>query len=585
MINTRPPETWTVLDTHFGSGLGLQRTLRQREVGGQTGLLHYVGICATPSGCRPDIPAQEPYDPIHAELGQALTAVTPGFQRILLAGGRIRLTLCVGPLQSMLAEQSFQADEIFASPEPGLWDKWVTQLLTRRCRRGTVLRVCNPSEAEAPGFDFSGSLTALGFRWQSPAVAMYNPSWELRATRARRPTPCTPIGRCAVVGAGLAGAAVAHSMVQRGWQVTVLDSHTHPAGGASGLPVGLVVPHVSVDDSPRSRLSRVGASLMLQHAQSLLRKGEDWEASGALEVGRDAQWCLQSCAPLQAAGWIAPGELQSTQAPWARGVDCNHSLWHGRAAWIKPAKLVQAWLSAPGIQWLGGHQVQRLEHAAGVWSLYGTNSGCLAQAEVVVLANAAGAIELLNDLQVPLPDALMRQLGMVQKLHGTVSHGSIARSHRAQLPPFPVNGGGSLVTVSDGDVEHWFTGASYESHVSALQDVPGQHAHNLDRLHRLLPAAGRALAEAFHSGAAQAWTGTRCVSHDRLPWAGPVDVDGRSGLWVSAAMGSRGLSFAALCAELVAAQLGGEPFPIEARLARCLSPERAAHRKTNAVHR
>jgi tRNA 5-methylaminomethyl-2-thiouridine biosynthesis bifunctional protein len=40
-------------------------------------------------------------------------------------------------------------------------------------------------------------------------------------------------------------------------------------------------------------------------------------------------------------------------------------------------------------------------------------------------------------------------------------------------------------------------------------------------------------------------------------------------------MGSRGLSFSVLCAELLAAQWGGEPWVIEARLARLLTALRS----------
>jgi tRNA 5-methylaminomethyl-2-thiouridine biosynthesis bifunctional protein len=41
---------------------------------------------------------------------------------------------------------------------------------------------------------------------------------------------------------------------------------------------------------------------------------------------------------------------------------------------------------------------------------------------------------------------------------------------------------------------------------------------------------------------------------------------------VTTAMGSRGLTFSALCAELLAAQLHAEPLPMEARLAAAFRP-------------
>jgi tRNA 5-methylaminomethyl-2-thiouridine biosynthesis bifunctional protein len=72
-----------------------------------------------------------------------------------------------------------------------------------------------------------------------------------------------------------------------------------------------------------------------------------------------------------------------------------------------------------------------------------------------------------------------------------------------------------------------------------------------------------------------AWSGVRWASSDRRPLAGEVE----DGLWVSTAMGSRGLTFAALCGEWIAARVHGEPWPLEARLAQALDVVRskAAH--------
>ncbi|MGI9132424.1 MAG: FAD-dependent cmnm(5)s(2)U34 oxidoreductase, partial [Rhodoferax sp.] len=67
---------------------------------------------------------------------------------------------------------------------------------------------------------------------------------------------------------------------------------------------------------------------------------------------------------------------------------------------------------------------------------------------------------------------------------------------------------------------------------------------------------------------------TRCVAHDRLPLLGPLDVSDAGSPWLCAAMGSRGLSFAPLCAELLAARLHGVPWPVPSSLARSLDPQR-----------
>jgi len=89
----------------------------------------------------------------------------------------------------------------------------------------------------------------------------------------------------------------------------------------------------------------------------------------------------------------------------------------------------------------------------------------------------------------------------------------------------------------------------------------------------------------------------RAVSRDRLPLVGPVADEAAAlaqpalrgarlhelprlpGLHAAFGFGSRGLALAALAAELLAAQIEGEPWPIETDLAASLDPARflAAH--------
>ena len=82
------------------------------------------------------------------------------------------------------------------------------------------------------------------------------------------------------VRGGIAGAATAASLALRGWQVRVLDAAAHPAAGASGLPAGLIAPHVTPDDAPLSRLTRSGMQAMLWHCAQHLKSGRDWQATG-----------------------------------------------------------------------------------------------------------------------------------------------------------------------------------------------------------------------------------------------------------------------------------------------------------------
>ena len=534
--------------------------------------------------------------PLAAELNAVCSTALPGMQRMLLQGGRISLTLCAGPLTAMLSEQRFQADEVHmalhsdSSRQDEQWDKWAIQLLARRCRRGTRLHcTVSGNENGAPHIQtIYESLSALGFAWidapptselTTTRLAEYTPRWELRTTRV--PTARTSVTtghgkRCAIVGAGLAGASVAHALALRGWQVTVLDAHAEPAQGASGLPAGLLVPHVSVDDSPRSRMSRSGVRLTLLHAQTLLQRGEDWDATGAMERTTEAQRRLAASPDLATAGWLVEGPSAN-------------ELWHRHAAWIKPARLVAAWLAHPCIQWIGASQVARLERHNRGWILQDANGHMLTTADSVVVANANGALALLqglaaNGAEETLERQILNKLELLQTWHGTVSHGSMPMSPinlQNSFPPYPVNGHGSLISnVPTARGPHWYAGASYESDSLATTNTLAQHGKNLQALQTLDPIAAEALSPQFAAQEVSAWAGSRCVSHDRLPLVGPARPDGQTGLWLNLAMGSRGLSFAALCAEYLAARMCHEPLPVESRLLRSLDIHRPLRRQT-----
>jgi tRNA 5-methylaminomethyl-2-thiouridine biosynthesis bifunctional protein len=586
-----PPVNRTLLDTYFSDGQAfLESASDWLRADSNAAVLHYVALCEVEdlAQWRHSAPAMVlRRSTLSAELQTACASALPGIQRLLLAGGRISLTLCAGPLQTMLSEQLFQADEVrlpLADSGPAAvarWDKWAIQLLARRCRRGTLVRL--PVEQGSPDLElFAAHLSTQGFERTSKSnEAIYAPRWTLRTTRVGQTGRILEPQRCAVVGAGLAGASVAQALALRGWQVSVLDAHIEAVQGASGLPVGLVVPHVSVDDSPRSRMSRVGTRLTLQHAVRHLQRGQDWSDTGVLEFEADADRCLQASGPLIDAGWLEIGRAHVPLDAWEAGREDTASLWHRRAGWIKPAHLVKAWLDQAGIQVLHNAHVMQLQRTDGVWQLYDAAGETLAEAELVVIANATGALPLLQTLAAPwaLAPDILDKLQSLQALHGTVSYGPMPIAKGSAFPPFAVNGSGSLAAhIPTESGLQWYAGATYETDVTRLQNLDFQHTANWGRLKTLLPAAANALTAQF-AARPKHWSGTRCVSHDRLPLVGPAHADAKSGLWLSIAMGSRGLSFAALCAELLAARLAAEPLPIEARLAKSLDLHRTRHRR------
>jgi tRNA 5-methylaminomethyl-2-thiouridine biosynthesis bifunctional protein len=373
---------------------------------------------------------------------------------------------------------------------------------------------------------------------------------------------------------------VARALALRGWQVDVYDGKAACAGGASGLPVGLVVPHHSSDDSARSRLSRAGTRLTLQHAERLLQTGHDWSPGGVLELivdeadlaDAEAEVLSEAAARHAPTGWSSHLRLGQAQG-----------LWHPYAAWIKPARLVQQWLQHERIHFHGAAHVHSVQRAQPHWLLLNAQGVELGRAERVVFANAYGCAEVLARLAVERPDdvvwlpGVLHKLQSLQAMQGSLSLGPCPTSDcNFAFPPYPVNGHGSFVSgVPSAQGPQWYAGSTFQTDPLLHADVAREHALNLKKLQALLPDAAVALSAQFADGTVQAWQGTRCISHDRLPLVGPLEDAPNAGLWLCVGMGARGLSFSALCAELLAAWWGGEPLPVENKLAKLLATSRA----------
>lgn len=587
---------WCILETGFGLGLNFLMTWQAWKADPlRPRLLHFVSLEAFPASADDVLRAalgDTELMPFAEQLARQLWGLLPGLHRLVFEGGQVLLTLCIGDARAMLRQQSFEADSVYLdgfSPErnPDLWDLPACKAVARCCRRGT--RIATWTVARS----VRDALTQCGFIVKkcpgSPPKrdrleGVFNPAWEPKKSRFTSPR-ATP-GRCVVIGAGLAGAAVSASLARRGWLVTVLDAAAEPASGASSLPAGVLAPHVSPDDGLLSRLSRSGVRATLQQAEALLGTGSDWSATGVLERALDHPRTLPAAWLLDKAGaagdWThaaSPEQLAACQLP-----STEHALWHEKGGWIRPASLVKAWLATPGVHWLGMSSAKSLVYRDGSWKVLGESNQELACAELVVLAagHASAALAASAGRSSSGQARLGRQLAL-QAIRGQVTWGPLAADQTQHVPAFPVNGHGSLITglpLPGGEPGQlaWLTGSTYERDSESIEIRPADDQHNLQRLRKLLPDVSMTLPKHDVKRPVAAWAGVRCATPGRLPALGPLASRGLQGdddlpgLWVCSGLGSRGLTFAAFCGEVLAGRLHGEPLPITQKLADALFP-------------
>jgi len=101
-------------------------------------------------------------------------------------------------------------------------------------------------------------------------------------------------------------------------------------------------------------------------------------------------------------------------------------------------------------------------------------------------------------------------------------------------------------------------GGSYLADGSSPEALTLARHENLERGARLMNIP---LPRSAHVQSLKGWGGQRAVVPDRLPVVGPVL--GAPGLWVATGFASRGLTWASLAGDLIAASLTNEPSPLE----------------------
>jgi tRNA 5-methylaminomethyl-2-thiouridine biosynthesis bifunctional protein len=552
---------WRILEAGFGLGLNFLATWRAwKDDPARPHLLHFVSIEAWPVGAADLLRSAESHPELR-ELAHALArqwwGLLPGVHRLRFEGGRVLLTLAVGDVREMLRQGGWKADSVFLDgfdPQvnAAMWEAATLKAVARLCRRGAGLATWTVAGEVRRGLEQCGFQVgkAEGLLPKRQCLrARYEPAWQPKGqVNGRQVTP----GRCAVIGGGLAGAAAAASLARRGWDVQVLEAAEAPAQGASALPAGLMAPHQSPDDNLLSRLTRGGVRATLQEAERLL-DAQDWALTGVLEHRIDDPRDPPEPGP-EGACWSRRASVAEKTA--AGLTQQANAWWHAQAGWVKPGALVRAWLAEPGIEWRPGVRVARLSVGGANWTLHDAAGAPITHADLVVVAAALGSAALLDD-RIAL-----------HAVRGQVSWGRAAEGGE---PAFPVNGNGHFiprVPLPQGPT--WLSGSSYVRGDTSTEIRAAEHDANLQRLHILVPATARKLEPRFAAGEVGAWAGIRCASADRRPLVGQI----APGLWVSTAMGSRGLSFAALCGELLAARLHAEPLPLERRLAEALDASR-----------
>jgi tRNA 5-methylaminomethyl-2-thiouridine biosynthesis bifunctional protein len=422
--------------------------------------------------------------------------------------------------------------------------------------------------------DQVAALTAQGFEFDADGRHA-----RFSSRKPRPPVPPTPERRVVVLGAGIAGSAAAERLCARGWQVTVVDRQPQPAMEASGNRAGIFMPLLSKDDNVPTRLTRAAYLYALRHWERLggIGRAIEGDTCGVLQLARDPDHAevqraiaADKSLPPDFAEW-----LERPQAEALLGLPAPDGGWLFRGAgWARPGSVCEAMLAACGgrLERRFGVGDVHIERDGERWRLKDAQGATVACAPNLILANGAGAAQVPQAAQLPL----------------TMLRGQVSHVPADMVPNLPVVlcREAYLTPASDGVCS---AGATYDLDPNPALS-PESHEENLERLRGLLSDP-----DAAKDAPLEGRVGFRCIAPDRLPLVGRVpdfdaagtterlrDVPRHPGLYALLGYASRGLIWAGLSAELLAAQIEGEPLPLESSLVDALDPARFVLRARRA---
>ncbi len=467
-----------------------------------------------------------------------------GLQRLDFPTLGASLDLWIGEAADGLAAWSGSADAWFLdgfapSVNPGMWSEALLAQVAGRSAPGARVATFTVAGAVRRG------LTAAGFEFEKkPGFGRKRERLEAWLPAASPPPPSAP-KRVAIVGAGIAGAALARSLRLLG-HIPVLIEAEAPGSGASGNPVALVT----------SRLDAglgVGAELHAQafaHATALYRREAPHAvlSQGALQLegapkdasrfDRIAAWNGFATGAL--ARLTPEAAAERLDEPSAAG-----GLAYAQALVIAPAKALAVWLD--GVETITG-EVASLKRDGAGWRLLDASGGGMAGADVVVLAAGPACLRLS-------PLALMPVRGQVCWTRAVAFTGLPGSFGSYALP---MADGGVLFGATHGR-EDWGT---------ELRDE--DETRNLDQLAQGRPALAARVAASRAETPLQGRASLRASTPDHAPLAGRLE----DGLYVLTGLGARGFTLAPLLAEHIAALIDGAPSPLPAKVAKAVDPAR-----------
>ncbi|WP_409306898.1 bifunctional tRNA (5-methylaminomethyl-2-thiouridine)(34)-methyltransferase MnmD/FAD-dependent 5-carboxymethylaminomethyl-2-thiouridine(34) oxidoreductase MnmC [Pectobacterium sp. B1J-3] len=612
---THPRANCIIAETGFGTGLNFLTLwqafdqFKKQSPDATLQRLHFISFEKFPLR-QHDLEAAHAQwpelSPFADELRQQWPIPLTGCHRLILAEGTIILDLWLGDVNALLPELddslTHQVDAWFLdgfapAKNPDMWTNNLFQSMARLCREHGTFATFTAAGFVRRGLQQAGFNVSKikGFgqkREMLNGMLPFAPPPSLSAPWYHRSAGERPHDT-AIIGGGIASVLTALALQRRGARVTLYCAEAQPAAGASGNRQGALYPLLNDKHDALSRFFSIAFTFARRQYAALAAQGVDFEHQwcGVSQLAYDDKSArkidhiLQGAWPTELV-FSATAQQLETESGLTLGVG---GITYPDAGWLCPAELTASAMALAQTQGLTvsmNTRVSSFEQTVDGWTLT-LGDGQQVTHATLVLANGDQISDWAQTQQLPS-----------YPVRGQVSH--IPTTPELQQLKQVLCYDGYLTPVSPQHQEHCI-GASYQRGDTRCDYREAEQIENRQRLWHCLPEAD--WARQIDISGNKARQGIRCALRDHLPLLGAVphyqqtltayqDLHQQQhpaaniptapvyqNLFIIGALGSRGLCSAPLSAEILAAQIYGEPLPLDRETLAALSPNRFWIRK------
>lgn len=604
-------QPFVIAETGFGTGLNILITVSQfetfiQQVNSPKFRLHIISIEKFPIS-HTDLTRALLLYPQLEHHSQALLEQYPipiaGCHRLTFLGGNVTLDLWLGDVHDVLPKienkpqglvDSWFLDGFAPSKNPKMWTQGLFEnmalLSKNQCHFATFttaghvkhgLREAGFEVQKQPGFRHKGDILTGTIK-----KSVDNPS--RLPYFARLPAIMNNQPKIAIIGGGLAGANCAYALSKRGLQSTIYCQENALAQGASGNAQGGFYPQLNAEAGHASQIHALSFNYASKLYRQLLNQGIHYSHQwcGTLQVAfnekvtrRYHKLITNQTWPDALIHWI-----DAQHATQLANVDLPYpGLYIPHGGWVHLPELVTGLIKAADAHVVVNKKLSSLERKNRAWQLNWQNSesaqdGGQSEADIVIMATGSDSLDCQQMSQ--LPFRLVR--GQVEAISSdnTLANLSTVLCHKGYLTPAwqGTHAMGSTYIKDDKNCDYRL--AEQQTNLATHQ----QALTKCNWIDNIQPTVkGRAA--------------IRCSTPDHLPMVGAVPDSSRQAqqyqelykalpakyypqpanhvnLFMLCGLGSRGLTTAPLCAEILVSQILNEPLPLSSNLLDTLNPNR-----------